>query len=56
MNEYIPKSLSEKDGYFPPPWNSREYPEKTEGWIAFQKWMETEDYKIMEKSEKKLND
>lgn len=23
-------------GYFPPPWNLTEYPEKTEGWIAFQ--------------------
>lgn len=23
-------------GYFPPPWNSNEHPEKTKGWIAFQ--------------------
>ena len=23
-------------GYFPPPWNPDEHPEKTEGWIAFQ--------------------
>jgi|GEM_PF-4607487 len=23
-------------GYFPPPWNPNEHPEKTEGWIAFQ--------------------
>jgi hypothetical protein len=23
-------------GYFPPPWNISEHPEKTEGWIAFQ--------------------
>lgn len=23
-------------GYFPPPWNPYEHPEKTEGWIAFQ--------------------
>lgn len=25
------------DGYFPPPWNIYEFPEKTEGWIEFQK-------------------
>ena len=23
-------------GYFPPPWNPNEHPEKTAGWIAFQ--------------------
>ena len=23
-------------GYFPPPWNPNEHPEKTDGWIAFQ--------------------
>jgi hypothetical protein len=23
-------------GYFPPPWNPNEHPEKTKGWIAFQ--------------------
>lgn len=29
----------EKGSYFPPPWNINEYPEKTEGWIEFQKSM-----------------
>jgi len=23
--------------FFPPPWNINEFPEKTEGWIEFQK-------------------
>jgi hypothetical protein len=27
------------DTYFLPPWNMNEHPEKTEGWIAFQKAM-----------------
>jgi hypothetical protein len=27
------------DGFFPPPWNMNEHPEKTEGWIEFQKAM-----------------
>jgi hypothetical protein len=27
------------DGFFPPPWNFYEHPEKTEGWIEFQKHM-----------------
>jgi len=27
------------DGFFPPPWNFYEHPEKTEGWIEFQKEM-----------------
>jgi len=22
--------------YFPPPWNPNEFPEKTQGWLAFQ--------------------
>lgn len=25
--------------FFPPPWDIKEYPEKTEGWIAFQRAM-----------------
>lgn len=25
------------ESYFPPPWNSIEHPEKTQGWIEFQK-------------------
>lgn len=33
----IPKSLDPKDGYFPPPWNPDEHPEKTIGWLEFQK-------------------
>lgn len=27
----------EQDGFLPPPWNFVEYPEKTEGWVEFQK-------------------
>jgi len=37
-----PERLSEKtfeDGFFPPPWNIYEHPEKTEGWIEFQRAM-----------------
>lgn len=35
-----PERLSEKtleDGFYPPPWNIYEHPEKTEGWIEFQR-------------------
>lgn len=28
-----------EDGFFPPPWNFYEHPEKTEGWIEFQRAM-----------------
>ena len=28
-----------KDGFFPPPWNINDYPDKTEGWIEFQKYI-----------------
>lgn len=37
---YQPERLNEKtcsEGFFPPPWNVNDHPEKTEGWIAFQK-------------------
>jgi len=37
-----PKRLNPEalgDGFFPPPWNFYDYPEKTEGWIAFQREM-----------------
>jgi hypothetical protein len=27
------------DSYFPPPWDISDHPEKTEGWIEFQKQM-----------------
>ena len=27
------------DGFFSPPWNINEHPEKTEGWVAFQQAM-----------------
>jgi hypothetical protein len=39
------------DSYFPPPWNPNEFPEKTEGWIEFQKYMrkEPEYYKFDDK-------
>ena len=30
----------EQESYFPPPWNIYDHPEKTEGWIEFQKeWL-----------------
>lgn len=29
----------EHESYFPPPWHIDEYPEKTQGWIEFQKEM-----------------
>lgn len=35
MNEESSKTPIES--YFPPPWNMSDYPEKTEGWIEFQK-------------------
>lgn len=31
--------LPENEGFEPPPWNINEHPEKTEGWIEFQKMM-----------------
>lgn len=31
--------LTLSEGFFPPPWNIDEHPEKTEGWIEFQKAM-----------------
>jgi hypothetical protein len=38
--EFQPERSKREDhyigGYFPPPWNIYEHPEKTEGWIAFQ--------------------
>jgi hypothetical protein len=30
------------DGFFPPPWNIDDYPEKTEGWLEFQRCMRNE--------------
>ena len=39
IGRFSPKSLSPKDGYFPPPWNPDEFPDKTEGWLEFQKAM-----------------
>lgn len=36
-NRYKPKSFLENDGYHPPPWNPHEYPERTIGWLEFQK-------------------
>lgn len=39
----IPKKINE--GYYPPPWNIEENPEKTKGWIAFQELMRNDpDY------------
>ena len=31
-----------EDLFFPPPWDMYKYPEKTEGWIEFQKAMKKE--------------
>lgn len=28
------------EDFFPPPWNIYEHPEKTEGWIEFQRHMQ----------------
>lgn len=36
MNKTVPLT---HDAFFPPPWNINEFPEKTEGWIEFQKAM-----------------
>jgi len=39
------ETMSIADGFFPPPWNIYDHPEKTEGWIEFQKAMrENPDY------------
>lgn len=27
------------NGFFPPPWNAYDHPEKTEGWLEFQREM-----------------
>jgi hypothetical protein len=37
--EFFEEMRSLSDGFFPPPWNPNEFPEKTEGWIEFQKAM-----------------
>jgi hypothetical protein len=43
-----PKTCSMDECLFPPPWNVYEHPEKTEGWIAFQREMkkDPEYYKM----------
>lgn len=42
QDNYTPKSLSCEEGYFPPPWNPNENPEKTIGWLEFQKAMKND--------------
>lgn len=32
-------STDKDEAFFPPPWNMLEYPEKTEGWMQFQREM-----------------
>lgn len=45
LDKFKPKSLKPEDGYFPPPWNPNEFPEKTLGWLEFQRAMkEDPDY------------
>ena len=39
LNRYTPKSINPEDGYFPAPWNPNEFPERTIGWMEFQKEM-----------------
>ncbi len=39
LEKFKPKSLNPEDGYFPPPWNINDFPEKTLGWLEFQKEM-----------------
>ncbi len=35
-----PEPMTEEEkGFFPPPWDFVKYPEKTEGWLEFQKEM-----------------
>jgi hypothetical protein len=34
-----PPTTAISDGFFPPPWNPNEFPEKTRGWCEFQKAM-----------------
>jgi hypothetical protein len=35
--KYYSKKNLNSEGYFPPPWNVLDHPEKTKGWIEFQK-------------------
>lgn len=40
MNEYKKSDMvTVSEGFFPPPWNIYDHPEKTEGWIAFQEYL-----------------
>lgn len=36
------KPPKDPGGYFPPPWNMYDFPEKTEGWISFQDAMKND--------------
>lgn len=36
------------ESYFPPPWNITDHPEKTEGWIEFQKTLRKDPKYYME--------
>ena len=37
--DLVPAEQSDYVSFFPPPWNISENPEKTEGWIEFQRYM-----------------
>jgi len=40
--------LPPDEGFDPPPWNINEHPEKTEGWIEFQKMMRSDNEHSLE--------
>lgn len=54
MTNDFEKEVKMSDGFFPPPWNMSEHPEKTEGWIEFQKAMR-KDPKYYNENDPKLN-
>lgn len=38
----------EEDLFLPPPWNAIDFPNKTEGWIEFQKYIRKHPYLLKE--------
>jgi hypothetical protein len=39
MNAKLEMKPNSFGGFDPPPWNINDYPEKTEGWIAYQEYL-----------------